>query len=439
MLIQTNTKYITSSMQDSPKLTLTRGDLLEVLKTVLTLGINEQPVLKLEAFEDNAVKVFLNPGHGFLYNQVLILSGDNTSFISEGTEFRVKSVSQSEITLYPNKEILSTGIIPHEGLLLKVAPLGYTLAFEDRASGIACFKNKSIKSPAILKVIDALPPNGYNENWARYARVVAGQQIDLEGNFINNEKTPYSVDFPDIEITGNKVSGAGGVHGFLKWDYGLYQTTTYNWSEESGANGSYPTDWRIIGDDKTFYLMVRAMGKSYGQYNILSFGNYNSFDNTESGNIIISGSGRDISANRTSYGQSGIAWRIGFTKAHEYIGNYLFKSLLGTTQNHLSCTFLGLHHSRGDDRFWPSKGGINGVSPISGKFMTTPLYIRDSNGDMRGTLRGMEQFYGVGDLSDDLLINEGTSIVLNTKRYNRDSDDNIGIPYLFSLLDWEEV
>ena len=58
---------------------------------------------------------------------------------------------------------------------------------------------------------------------------------------------------------------------------------------------------------------------------------------------------------------------------------------------------------------------------------------------MRGTLRGMEQFYGVGDLSDDLLINEGTSVVLNTKKYNGDSSDNIGIPYLFNLLDWEEV
>ena len=76
---------------------------------------------------------------------------------------------------------------------------------------------------------------------------------------------------------------------------------------------------------------------------------------------------------------------------------------------------------------------------MTGKIFTTPMYIKDDLGDMRGTLRGIEQFYGIGKLTDGMLLNNGNSIILTTKMYNGDWDSDEANPYLFSLKDWEET
>lgn len=440
MLAEIKTKYISSSMQGSPLLNLTTGDLVKALKKVLVEGTNLQSVTSAEVQTLNVVSITIAPGHGFSVNQVVTLTG--VSAFSGPKEFRIIETTQLTLKLRSSTTLTNLGKITDTNLSLKVSPLGYDIAFEgSAATGIICFKNKSNKSPAILKVIDALPPNGYSQTWAKFARIVAGQKLNATGGeFTGNEKFPTSVAFPDMEKTGNKVSGETGIFGWMKWDYGLYQSSGYGWTEISeDFYGVYPTDWRIIGDDNTFYLMIRSMGKDYGSYNILSFGLYNSFDASDSGNIVLTGSGRNMPADETHGGQSGMAWRMGFTKVHDYSGNFLFKSILGISQPGLTCTFLGLSPSDGEERHWNSQADLNGLNPVSGKFVTSPIYIKDSNKDLRGTLRGIEQFYGVKELPDNLLLNEGTAIVLNTRKYNGDSGDDDSIPYLFSLKNWEEV
>lgn len=428
---QTKTKFINNNMQGTLPLTLERGTLVKILKQVLCDGFNEQTATSISFDNDSKIAIIKLPSnHGFILNQVISITGSDSEIVNK--EHRVFYTDSDSIRIkIPLLDSTTIGGI----LKLKVAPLGFSTVFDNiSTTGIACFQNKS---PAILKIIDALPPNDYNINWARYARVVAGVAIDSEGNFINNEKMPRHFTFPNMEISGNSQTGAASITGVMKWDYGLYRTTSYYGEETAtGSYGDYPTSWRIIGDDKTFYLMIKAMGRNYSQYNIMSFGSYNSSSITD--DFILTGSQRDIRTDTNTNGKSGVAWRSGFTNANQSIGNFIYKNIYGAYNPWLNFKLIGLYTDEGN-RQYPSRGGCNPINPLTGKIFTTPMYIKDDLGDMRGTLRGVEQFYGIGKLTDGMLLNNGNSIVLTTKMFNWDWDSDEANPYLFSLKDWEET
>ena len=444
---ETNTKFISHIMKGSPDLTLTRGDMVKLLKVVLCEGFNSQNILEVSRdLEDTSLAVIsLDPSHGYNFNQVISVEGMESEDLNK--EYRVLYTEATKIKVSLGPEALPETVfnfnIKPSGASCKVAPLGFTTEYDDiAATGTACFKNKSLKSPAILKLIDALPPNGYSENWNRYARVVVGQELDPEipGDFLNNDKVPYTTSAPYAEKVGNGVSGSAGIHGYLKWDYGLNQTTSDSYSEATTTPyGSYPTDWKIIGDGDSFYFFIRAMGRNYSKYTLCTFGLFNSVNPEDTTNILVTGSSRYIASNITSL-KSGGAWRSGFTKMHEYTGNFMFKTILGKTQHGIACTFFGLNHdANASYSSWPSKGGINSVNPSTGNILTSSLYIKDSNQDFRGTLRGVQQFYGLDLLAEDMILDEGGAMVLTTRMYNGASSDDSAIPYLFSLRDWEEA
>ena len=430
---QTKTKFIHNDMRGTLPLTLERGTLVKVLKQVLCDGFNEQTATSISFDNDSKIAIIKLPlNHGFVLNQVISITGSDSEIVNK--EHRVFYTDSDSIRI---KIPLLTSTTVSGILKVKVAPLGFSTVFDNiSTTGIACFQNKS-QSPAILKIIDALPPNGYDANWARYARVVAGAVIDSEGNFINNEKIPRHSTFPDMEISGNGEKGGASITSVMKWDYGLYRHTGYYGEETAtGSYGDYPTSWRIIGDDKTFYLMIKAMGRNYSQYNIMSFGSYNSSSITD--DFILTGSQRDIRTDANANGKSGVAWRSGFTNSDQSIGNFIYRNIYGAYNPWLNFKLLGLYTDEGT-RKWPSREGCNPINPMTGKIFTTPMYIKDVLGDMRGTLRGIEQFYGIGKLTDGLLLNNGASIVLTTKMFNWDWDSDEANPYLFSLKDWGET
>lgn len=66
-------------------------------------------------------------------------------------------------------------------------------------------------------------------------------------------------------------------------------------------------------------------------------------------------------------------------------------------------------------------------------------YIKDSMNEFRGTLRGIKYLYGTGPLPDGLILEKGNSLILNTKMFNWNSNQDEAIPYLFNLKDWEAV
>ena len=241
----TDVRYLDYTMYKSPSLGTTRGDLIKLLKTVLVDGFNSQTVNSVSVDQTANIATLSMPiSHGFLFNQVITVSGATPSEFNG--DYRVLYVDGTTIQVK-----LKSNITEISGTIsVKTAPLGYSLAYNDITNtGTACFKNSSQTSPAILKVIDALPPNGYNATWARFARVVAGQAIDSAGKFINNEKTPYNRDYPFAEETGNMVSGNTGIHSSCRWDYARPQhSNTNSWyADDWNANSlsGYPTNWKI--------------------------------------------------------------------------------------------------------------------------------------------------------------------------------------------------
>ena len=434
--IDTQVKLITSEMLKSPELKNSFGSLNNLLKLTLTEGFNERIVSSINVDMNNIATIVLPLNHGFFKDTVVIITGATETHFNG--QFRLIGVTGTTVSLYIKDTSISQASTTSE-ITIKVAPLGYTIPYENESEGVICFKNKSLKSPAILKSIDKLPPNGYSESWAKFSRVVIGQSIDDKGDFIDNIKTPFWREFPDAEKTGNGVTGAGGIHGYAKWDYAIHNN--YDFMETySPVVNSFPTDWRIIGDDKTFYLMIRAMGKDRLSFNILGFGNYIPDNKKETFNICLQARHGATVANQN--------WNYCFLRSGNNFGGldwdysgYLFANIYGNT---LKQNKTGIFRNVGlmlssnfYDRPWFSTG-INNTTSV-GTLITSKLHIKDSDNYVRGHHRGVSLFYGQTSFPDFFKTDRGDLILNVQSPQNTSSSANDIQPLLFSLKNWEQI
>lgn len=429
----TEVKLITSDLLKSPVLNNSFGSLKDLLKIVLTEGFNEKEVASIVFSQDKDLFIVRLPlNHGYSAQTVVTISGANESQFNK--EFRLIEVSGTSASIYISDKSITeaTG-----DLVIKVAPLGYTIPYENEEEGVVCFKNKSLKSPAILKVIDKLPPNGYSDTWAKYARVVIGQSITDQGDFVDNLKSPSNVNYPNAEKTGNGVSGAGGIHGFAKWDYASH--SGHDFLEVYPPNNSdFPTNWRIIGDNKTFYLMIQATGRDRYSYNILGYGNYISLNKDESYNVCLQARHGFVNANQH--------WEYCLLRSANNFGalnwdlsGYLFANVYGIVPKSSGrCRNVGMMFSIDNwHRPWLSSGINN--STAKGDILTSELHIKDSEGYLRGHHRGLKIFYGKSSFIDLLKTNTGSLIVNIQAASGASTSENTIQPLLFSLKNWEEV
>ena len=158
------------------------------MKKILTEPYNEQKIISTNNSNNNLI-ISLNAGHGFNKNQILKLSNATPEIFNK--EYRViESNSLSVILRSPSEE----EVLPLNedvAITLSGAPLGYSVCYENLDEGILCIKNTNKESPAILRVIDKIPPNEYGTNWSKYGRVTIGQNITEEGTFVDNIKAPF--------------------------------------------------------------------------------------------------------------------------------------------------------------------------------------------------------------------------------------------------------
>lgn len=432
---QVGTKYITSQALDSPQLKNEYGSLNSFLKIVLTEGFNLREVTSvLIEFEQTTMKINLPINHGYYVDQIVIMEGAEQSVFNK--EYRVLDYGVDYITVL-KPETMLTNVSTSTELTIKVAPLGYTIPYENEEEGVICFKNKSLKSPAILKVIDKLPPNGYESSWAKYGRVVIGQHLDEFGNFIRNTKAPFHPDFPEAEKTGNGVSGAPGVHGFAKWEYSIYPNS-YETRENITANGIFPTDWKIIGDDKTFYLMIRSQGKNKFNYNLLGYGNYVSDNAQETSNVCLQAKDGFMSAD-SSNNYSFSRTRNFFGALNSSYSGFILKDIYdnhATGYNRSSLISNLIIDSTHRNRPWNSTS-VKSINPVSGKRLTGYLYIKDYENYLRGFHRGIQIPYGTSRLPEGFIDDNGY-LYLEVQEPVHTSTDTKA-PIIFSLNDWEPV
>ena len=445
---QTKVKLITNMTTGTPALKNEWKSLVSLLKTVLVDGYNSKVPTGVESHQGDIKKIKFAAGHGYVTGQVIRCTAGGSN-----KEYRVLDSDAEYVYIHEPSSISKPDTVIG-------APLGFSLAYDDISNtGVACFKNASTKSPAILKVIDNLPPNGYTTTWAKFARVVCGKAIDSSGNFVGNQKVPFMVGVENPELTGNGVSGASGIHGWLKWYYALRRDAGYSGGEGFFPDGVYPTEWIIVGDNNTFYLFIRAMGAMYGAYNIYSFGAYTSNNPQDTTNIQITGcdyytpaSYQNSSMNTGSSTASNVgsktssAFNLGYATQHYFSGNYLLGDVGGQLAPEFKfCTFGVNHSTTSDDNIrWPQWADqyTNAFGP-TGNIFTCPLYMKASNGYIRGVSRGVLYPVASGAISSLTYLDNFRGVVLNHKKTFRTSftsgTDLSEVPLLFSLEDWSEV
>lgn len=431
-LKETKTKYIESYFKGVPLLENKYGSLKSLLKQILTEPYNIQEVVSVEKIE-NRLKLNLYLGHGFYKNQVITLSGFTNNLLNNS--FRIADSAINHVIIRLENDLLDdfTG----NSLTIEGTPLGYDIVFEDALKGIICFKNKSTRSPAILKVIDFLPPNDYDPSWSKFARVCIGQEINSEGNFVSEIKAPYHPDYINCELTGNNVKGAVGIHGFAKWTYSL--RTGVESQESVAPSPDYQGRWTLIGDDKCFYLMINTVGvlsdNNYS-FDIVGYGTYESFNPLETTNICLQAKDGFIAANSNSNNNP--------TRPRSFFGslNYTDSGFLLTDyfNNYRSgynrCKTVGYYLSPGSTQHpWRTAE----IQPYDGNLniLKTDFLIKDNLNYLRGKNRGIYTLYGFVALNDSFVDDKGylfktvqDPIIMNA--YTK-------APILFSLLDWEEV
>lgn len=422
---QTKTKYIHSGMKGFSDLGNAFGSLNAVLKTALGQVYNVTPVVSVEHNLTETSKIFLGVNHGFLSNQVIKLISTSQNL---NKEYRIIEIGSDFIIINYSIELSAA----YTDLEVAGAGLNHEIIYEDASRGVICYKNRSSKSPCILKVIDQLPPNGYSDRWSKFARVVIGNELDLTtGEFINNLKVPYLSHTPNVESAGNDVSGAKGVHGYSKWQYAFSYTSKPK-ETDIPKDAYFPAPWIIIGDEISFYLMINSQGinasNSYG-YSLYGTGNFFSYNEKETYNSYIAASTYFLTAeteHSENFGRSynyfgGISSSNTFSLLADITGRCgrnSYGSVIGNSFNNSSTPSLDTIKSFTKDNILSSK-----------------MYIRDNEGYLRGHFRGIYNFYGTDTLPDRFVDSKGYIYLTLQAPYT--STKSYKISQIFDLKDWE--
>lgn len=431
---ETGTKYIDSSFGGLPNLENSYGSLSAILKIILTEPYNTSSILSLNIVGD-FLQLGLETNHGFYKDQVVVLSGSVDETLN--SEFRVLEHSQDLLTLIKPKGFLKEPLGLSD-IRISGAPLGYSIVFEDTPSGTTCFKNKSKKSPGILKVIDKIPPNGYDPSWSKFVRVSIGIKIDSSGNFVNNFKTPYHGDFPDVELTGNKVEGPSGIHGFAKWH--ISKPTSTSCVEAVEPTGYFPTRWKLIGDDKNFYLMIHTSGmldSNNFSFDVVGFGNFYSYNPLESLNICLQAKDGFHPANSSPHSNPSRCSSFFGALSYTSSGFILADSFGSNRASFGRCTSIGRFLSNSTPQFPWRALDIKSNNLSSREWSSTPLIIKDSSNYIRGEYRGVQVICGPSKLPDGYVSSKG-DLSIHVQE-PADSTSYTTINMIFTLKNWEEI
>lgn len=421
------TKYIDYTFSDAPSIATGYGSFVNILSKVLSKGINFNTPTSIEILEQGLVRIHFEVSPEFPVNSIIKIDGIGD--VRLDGDHRVMKASQDFVEIYL-KTYTEPFSIPEDlsAVSVCIAPLGYDQVYTNEAESIMCFKNKSKNYPAILKVIDELPPNGYETSWAHFARVVVGEEIDEFGEFIDNIKTPYHPDYPDAEKTGNGVAGRPGIHGFAKWRYRITNEVYGRECYGSLYNTSRP--WYIIGDDKTFYIIINSGADT----SLYGFGN---IETTGGGAVALQAADDFLSAESTaehnSYGKRRSRWG---NLNRSNTGSFLLHDIGGAVINRTFRYYSAGYYFGEHEKHTPWKSNeINFHNDNSGIGMLSNLMIRDESGYFRGCHRGIKIMYGSNTLPSGPMVGTNDRCIRVTDPYRSGGS----MPIIFSNSDWSSV
>ena len=401
MNIQTNTKYIDSTFAGLPPINREYGSLIQVLKKVLTEGFNPQIPKSIDNSKAPLRTIVFENNHNFQKQSVVQIT--NISLLKK--DYRVVEKTALSITVHSDSVLNIEDISK-----ISTAPLGYEIVYTNTPGTTVCFKSKS-SSPAVLKVIDEIPP-GYPSNWSRFARVVIGSAVDEGGNFINNLKTPSSTTYPYPEISGNGGTPGDATstfYGYAKWNF--FSSSDSYGRENVNIPAGHDKTWMLIGDDKTFYIFINDMpSQSFTPYG------FGALDRGESSLLIAN---IRFYAPSTTYSQrynrSFNSW--GISGGSCYVHTAEGESKYSRT-NHF---YYSTH---------PWNSSITKCyNPASGKMFTTKMGV--FNTEFEGNNRGIRIFNG-NDYPKYIYSDTQKILIASTPDITNET-----MPLLFSLEDWD--
>lgn len=360
-------KFYFSSMRGATSLNSEWGSLLEVLKSCLITGFNEQVIGSIST-DNNVATVALSTGHGFLPHQVVALT--NAGVFSG--EHRLMGVTANTVSF--NTDVVGT----HHGGTIKTASCGWTEKFTGDKKAIFEPKDK-IKNPFLLRVDNSIP-DGYDATWAKFARVTLLENANSIDDFVGFAKAPQT-NGDNINELGNGVTGANGIYGWAKWYHGV---RTENYLYEASGNGQgQARDWVIVADDCSLYFLPQITDMAgRAEY---AFCAVNAISGTDKWAGFLSATEHKRRANENGFYYADGRNSIGSCwKSNAYRGKFLLRNHTGTDSGSVSCALLSLNMNNNEQ---VSGRSANVEFPNVGNYVLLhDIYVKDSSNHIRGTL-----------------------------------------------------
>ena len=272
-LLDTNTRYFDQNTFEIPKMINSWGCMVDLLDTVLVNGSNTQEILSVSISEEDLYWIFnltLNTGHGFKTNLSVVKISDSSSEELNGTH-RVQETTKNSINIaiLKSKNPLKPSEIPSSlGATISTASLEYLIEHQEPQKRVYR-PNPSTGKVCYLRVDNSCPVD-YDPSWAKFSRISMFSEIDSMDDFrfrIGRLKAPCWEDNYDA-VEDNRTD---------VWMATRSSAPPHSFPVNDTGNIRTVGDFFIIGDSKTFYIVIRDM--LYQNRNLLgdaiyTFGEY---------------------------------------------------------------------------------------------------------------------------------------------------------------------
>lgn len=237
----TNIKFFHFEMQGAPQIDIAQGDFYNMIKACLVTGFNLKTVDSISRVGAVAT-ASVSTGHGYEIGQWVLHAGAAQAEYNGEVQVITKTTNQYTfaVTGTPVTPATTTTTIT-----AKVAPLGFEEVFSAPYKGV--FRSKNVLGPRnYLRCDNADPGTEYVAGRGRVMKVSIAENMSDVDTFVGYH-TPFRADDP--------TRGERG-YGWIKWHQARapYSQTL----SEATAIPAGPRKWRLVGDDRGFFLFHGA-------------------------------------------------------------------------------------------------------------------------------------------------------------------------------------
>ena len=387
----TSVKWMHSGMTGAPVLGNNWGDLTALLRACAVNGFNVKPIQAITCTGTTATVQC--SGHGFLEHQVVKIEGAEPA--GYNGEHRIVSVVDGNTVTIE----LAAGLAPAtqaagQTLQMRAAPLGFEQLFS--SGNKLALRSTNPQSPRnVLRVDDSLP-TGYTTTWAKYASVTMAQGMSDIDTFIG-ARAPYD----PLNPTKNEVpsgTGTSGYYGWYKWMYAYFSNGDAHSLSNAPTAGA--RSWVLIGDDRGFYLLTGVTAGSSSRH-IFCFSDFGSLQSPDAFSTVLSA--WDHYATPTT--STAANQRAPLIRGSNTEGVVLMRDYLGEGEN-ITASSITLDVT-GTTAF--ESGAASSVPFPNGpgnSLLLHPAWLQQSNGHVRGRLRGLLSVLHAHTLGDIATVSD---------------------------------